>query len=60
MQPAANSEEASAEWWCSAFSALRSGFLPLAFTLFGCSWAVTANRSTRWPDNFGALKFVIV
>ena len=24
--------------------------------LFGCSWA--ADRSTRWPDKFGTLKFV--
>ena len=24
----------------------------------GCSWA--ANRSTRWPDNFGPLIFTII
>ena len=26
--------------------------------MFGCSWA--ADRSTRWPDNFGTLKFPTV
>ena len=26
--------------------------------LFGCSWA--ADRSTRWPDNFGPLIFTII
>ena len=60
MQPTANSEKTSAEWWCCAFSALRFGFVRLAFMLFGCSQAITADRSTKWPDNFGALKFAIV
>ena len=60
MQPTANSEETSAEWWCCAFSALRFGFVRLAFTLFGCSQAITADRSTKWPDNFVALKFALV
>ena len=46
MQPPANSEETSAEWWCCAF-ALRFGFVPLAFMLFGCSRVITADRSTK-------------
>ena len=56
----ANSEETSAEWWCCVFSALRFGFVPLEVMLFGRSGGITADRSTRWPDNLGALKFPIV
>ena len=37
---------------CCAFYALRYGFIALAFMLFGCSWVVTTERSTRCPDNF--------
>ena len=42
---------------CCAFYALRYGFIALAFMLFGCSWVVTTERSTRCPDNFEVFFF---
>lgn len=49
----------SEERGCCAISALRSAFILLAFMLFGCSWMVTTDRSTRWPDNLGFCTLVM-
>ena len=51
MQPAGDSEEMSEERWYCAFASLQSLFVPVAFMLFGCNQAITAERLIRWPDS---------